>query len=188
MKWNFRWILQELATNQSALIASLNLLIIRWSWVKIGHRNKNTCSESILVQSSRSKSRTCPRKSWKVCLLRFQANSTATSDGDLQNWIDCNQSLQPNLSQMRCDVLKPFRGTHWLDKLRFSIWSFFEQFSTQNNHLLSYWATIYDPIWKICPKFQVLNSHILEVNEHLCPMRQEAIWNYILMVKASRSE
>ena len=49
---------------------------------------------------------TCPRKGY---LLRFESNSTATSDGGAQKlgnnvwqrltwfWIDCNQSLQPNL-------------------------------------------------------------------------------------------
>ena len=50
-------------------------------WVKIWHRNKTACSESNPVQSSRSKSTTCPRKG---SLLRFESNSTATSDGGAQ--------------------------------------------------------------------------------------------------------
>ena len=50
-------------------------------WVKIWHRNKTACSESNPVQSSRSKSTTCPRKGR---LLRFESNSTATSDGGAQ--------------------------------------------------------------------------------------------------------
>ena len=51
-------------------------------WVKIWHRNKTSCSESNPVQSSRSKSTTCPRKG---SLLRFESNSTETSDGGAQN-------------------------------------------------------------------------------------------------------
>ena len=55
-------------------------------WVKIWHRNKTACSESNPVQSSRSKSSTCLRKG---SLLRFESNSTATSDGGAQKlWND----------------------------------------------------------------------------------------------------
>ena len=52
-------------------------------WVKLWHRNKTYQSESNPVQSSRSqaKSMTCPRKGR---LLRFESNSTATSDGGAQ--------------------------------------------------------------------------------------------------------
>ena len=32
---------------------------------------------------------------------------------------------------------------------------------------LCYWPTIYKPIWKICPKFQVLSFHFLNVDELL---------------------
>ena len=45
------------------------------------HWNRTACSESNTVQSSRSKSTTCPRKGR---LLRFESNSTATSDGGAQ--------------------------------------------------------------------------------------------------------
>ena len=64
-------------------------------WVKIGHTEK---SEWNPVQSSRSKSTTSPRTG---CLLNFQSNCTATSDGGGQKawkrtlawfWIDCNQN------------------------------------------------------------------------------------------------
>ena len=48
-------------------------------WAKIWHRNKNTCSYLNPVQSSRSKSRTGPRKGR---LLKFELNSTATSLGN----------------------------------------------------------------------------------------------------------
>ena len=50
-------------------------------WVNIRHRNKAACAELKPVQSSRSKSTTCPRKG---SLLRFQSKSTATSDGSAQ--------------------------------------------------------------------------------------------------------
>ena len=119
---------------------------IFWSfiglWAKIGHGNRFACSESRPVQSSRSKSTTRPRKGR---LLRFQSNRhidyrwwcTKTWKRSLAwFWIDCNQSLQPNQSQMKCYVWKPCRDLHWLDELRFSNWRFFEQFAYQNNHLL----------------------------------------------------
>ena len=100
-------------------------------WVKIWHRNKTTCSKWNPVQSSRSKSTTCPRKG---CLLRFESNSTATSDGRHAKackqylawfWIDCNQSLQANWSQMKYDVWKQCSDQWWQDTLLFSIWRFF---------------------------------------------------------------
>ena len=48
-------------------------------WEKIWHGSKTACSKSNPVQSSRSKSTTCPRKG-----RRFELNSTATSDGGAQ--------------------------------------------------------------------------------------------------------
>ena len=66
--------------NQCPLLRSILRLFIGL-WVKIWHRNKTACSESNPVQSSRSKSTTCPRKG---SLLRFESNSTATSDGGAQ--------------------------------------------------------------------------------------------------------
>ena len=96
--------------------ASLNLVIIHslvGLWVKIWHRNKTACPKSNSVQSSRSKSiprMTCPKKGR---LLRFESNSTVTSEGGAQKalkwylarfWINSNQSLQPNRSQMKYDL------------------------------------------------------------------------------------
>ena len=51
-------------------------------WLKIWQRNKTACSEWNHVQSSRSKSTTCPRQG---SLLRFESNSTVTLDGGAQN-------------------------------------------------------------------------------------------------------
>ena len=50
-------------------------------WAKIWHRNKTACSKLNLVQSSKSKSTTCPGNGR---LLRFESNSAATSDGCTQ--------------------------------------------------------------------------------------------------------
>ena len=44
---------------------------------------------------------------------------------------------------------------------------FFEQFAFVNNHLLCYWPTVHNLISMICPKFQVLSSHVFEVDELL---------------------
>ena len=58
---------------------------IFWSfiglWVKIWNWNKTACSKSNPVQSSRSKSITCPKKGH---LLRFKSNNSATSDDGAQ--------------------------------------------------------------------------------------------------------
>ena len=87
-------------------------------WVKIWHRNKTTYSKLNPVQtlqSSRSKSMTCLKEE---NLLRFKLNSTETSNDCAQKlgndvcrrlvwfWIDCNQSLQPNQWQMKCNLLQ----------------------------------------------------------------------------------
>ena len=50
-------------------------------WVKIWHRIKRACSKSNPVRSSKSMSTTCLRKGR---LLKFELNSTATSDGGAQ--------------------------------------------------------------------------------------------------------
>ena len=105
------------------------------------------------MQSSTSKLTICPRKGR---LLRFQSNSTETSDGSVQKlvnnlWHDDEsfannfESLQSNRSQMKCDFWKPCRNLHWLDKpeLRFSIKRFFEQSATVKKHLLCFWPTLF---------------------------------------------
>ena len=89
---------------------------------------------------------------WKLCLVWF--------------WISCNHSLQPNRSQMKCDIWKPCSDQRWQTKLQFLIWRFSEQFFFVNNHLQCYWPTIHNSISKICPKFQLLGSNSLEVDEH----------------------
>ena len=85
---------------------------------------------------------TCPRTG---SLLRFELNSTATSDGSAQKlcnnvwhdsesisewfWINHNQGLQANRSQMKCDVWRPCGDQRWQDKLWFSIWRFLSNLS-----------------------------------------------------------
>ena len=81
-------------------------------------------------------------------------------------WINQNQSLQPNKTQMKCYVWRPCSDQRWQD-LQFSIWRFFEQSSFVNIHLLCYWPTIHNLISKICPKFQVISSHFFNVDELL---------------------
>ena len=68
---------------------------------------------------------------------------------------------------MKCDVWKRCSDQRWEDKLRFSIWRFFEQSAFVNIHLLCYWPTIHNSISKSCPKFQVISSHFFEVDELL---------------------
>ena len=92
-------------------------------------------------------------KAWKRCQAWF--------------WIDCNQSLQPNRSQMKCDVWKPCSDQRWQDELRFSIWRFFEQSSLVNIHLQCYWPAIHNSISKIFPKFEVISFHFFKVDELL---------------------
>ena len=64
--------------NHSATLAGL--------WVNIGHRNKTAFSQLNPVLRSRSKSTSCPRKG---SLLKFQSNSTATSQMECYVWKPC---------------------------------------------------------------------------------------------------
>ena len=52
-------------------------------------------------------------------------------------------------------------------QLWFSIWRIFEQSAFVNDHLLCYWPIIHNSISKICPKFQVIRSHVFEVYDLL---------------------
>ena len=92
------------------------------------------------MQSSRSKSTTCPRQGR---LLRFKLSkerasaqiqieqrsdfrwlrSKAWKQCQVWFWIDSNQSLQPNQLQMKCYVWKPCSDQRWHDKRQFSIWA-----------------------------------------------------------------
>ena len=60
-----------------------------------------------------------------------------------------------------------------LDEPRISIWRFFKQSATQNDHLLCFLPTIHNSSLKICPKFQVLNFHFSEV----CEPEQAELFN-----------
>ena len=72
---------KSILLTKAAPIALLNLSIMLWHLVseKKRHSNKSAFAKSSPVQSSRSKSMTCPRKGR---LLRLQSNSTPTSNGD----------------------------------------------------------------------------------------------------------
>ena len=146
---------------QRPLLRSIFLSVIGL-WVKIWHRNKTAYSKSNPVQSSRSKSTSCVRKG---CQLKFQPSDfrwrSAKSWKWCQAWfwIDCNQSLQPNQLQMKCDVWRPCSDQRWQDELWFLIWRLFEQSAFANIHLLCYWPTIDNSISKIYPQFQVISSH-----------------------------
>ena len=74
-----------------------------------------------------------------------------------------------------CNIWRPCRDLHWLDKLQFSIWRFFLQ-TAQNNHQLCYWLMMHNLISKICSKFQVSCFHISEVNELLDEYRVRIVW------------
>ena len=118
-------------------------------WVKIWHRNKTACSESNPVQSSRSKSTTCPRKG---SLLRFESNSTATSDGGAQKLrTDVGRDSKSIATKVSNPIGRKWNAMfeshkndqRWQDELRISIWRFFEQSAFVNNHLMCYWPTIH---------------------------------------------
>ena len=114
---------------QSSLFRS-----IFWSftslWVKIGYRNKSSCFGLNSVQTLQSieSSRSFQGKG---CLLRFQSNRTATSDGSVKKlkkdiWHHSEliatkvwkNSLWPNQPKMKYDFWKPCRDFHWQDKLQ----------------------------------------------------------------------
>ena len=134
-------------------------------WVKIWHRNKASCSESNPVQSSRSKLTTCPRKGR---LLRFESNSTATSDGGAQKLGNDVSHDAESIATKNCSQIgRKWNAMSERHELRFSIWRCFKQSAFVNNRLLYYWPTMHNSISKICPKFQVHSSHFFEVDELL---------------------
>ena len=92
-------------------------------------------------------------RAWKQCLAWF--------------WIDSNQSLQPICRKWNAKFEIHVSDQLRQEELQFSIWRFFKQFVFVINHLLCYWPTFHNPISKICPKFQVLSSHLFEVDKLL---------------------
>ena len=126
MQFSMELVIRRCRPMQCPLLRSIFRSFIGF-WVKIWHRNKTACSESNPVQSSRSKSTTCPVVGR---LLRFESNSTVITDGCAKAWkrcmawfwIDSNQTLQPNRSQKKCYVWKQCIDQHWQDELRFSTW------------------------------------------------------------------
>ena len=134
-------------------------------WNKIWHSNKAWCSESNCVQSSRSKSTTCPRKGRR---LRFESNSTATSDGDAQKLgNDVSHDSESIATKICSQIGRKCNAMFKRHELWFSSWRCFEQSAFVNNSLLCYWPTIHNSISKICPKFQALSSHLFKVDELL---------------------
>ena len=111
LTWNeiFNGIGEKLLPIKAAPIARSNLWSVIGLWVKIWHRNKIACYESNPVQSSRSKSTTCPRKGHAQIRIKQHSNfkvwlAKAWKRGLAWFWIDWNQSLQPNWSLMKCDL------------------------------------------------------------------------------------
>ena len=142
-------------------------------WVKIWHRNKTACSESNPVQSSRSKSTTCPRKG---SLLRFESNSTATSDGGAQKLGNDVRRDSESITTKVCSQIgrkwNAMFDSHVVTSVErtsfdFRFECFFEQPATESNHLQCNWPTIHNLISKICPKFQAISSHFFVVDELL---------------------
>ena len=87
----FPWNWREVVADQSRARRfgpsfDQSLVWVNGLWVKILHRNKTVCSESNPVQYSRYKSTTCLRKER---LLRFELNSTATSELNSTATSDC---------------------------------------------------------------------------------------------------
>ena len=116
------------------------------------------CSKSNPVQSSRSKSTTCPRKE---SLLRFESNSIATSDG-------CAQKLGGNVHNLILKLWMVHNLT--IHNFKFSVLTF----SKVNELLDEHWAKfvrsgkyfnsnespIYAKCDKINPRFVFKNSGI----------------------------
>ena len=131
LMWNeiYNGVRDNLLPSKAALIASLNFRSFTGPRVKIRTQEQirmfwiESCAKQQILINDLSEKRssvqipiktvsdfrwwcTKARKTWR-CLAWF--------------WIDSNQSLQPNRSQMKCYVWKPYKDLDWLDELRFSI-------------------------------------------------------------------
>ena len=112
------------------------------------------------MQSSRSKSTTCPRK-WRRRLLRFELNSAATSDGGAQKLENDVRRNSESIAAKVCSQI----GRKWNVMFESQVVTSVTTFV--NIHLLCYWPTIHYSISKICPKFQIISSHFFEVDDLL---------------------
>ena len=121
-------------------------------WGTKWQRNTTACSKSNPVQSSRSKSTTCPTQSEERA-IRIEQHSDfrwwrakAWKRCQAWFWIDGNQSLQPKsvANEMRClkDVVTSVDRKSFDFRFEF----FFEQSAFVNNHLLCYWRSIHNSI------------------------------------------
>ena len=116
---------------------------------RMGHRSKSASSESnsvqdlnrwpVLENSVCSDFNQTAQQLWMAAL-----KSLETMSGMILNRLQTKFAAKMN--EMRC--WKPWRYLHWLDQLRFSIWWFFQQSTTENNHLLCYWSSIHYSISK----------------------------------------
>ena len=100
VKWNFRWNRQEVVADQSSAHSFaqsfVHSLVSEWKCDMETKQHVNPvqssrCSDSNLTQLQIAQQlQIAVRKSLERCLAWF--------------WIDCNQSLQLNWSQLKCDV------------------------------------------------------------------------------------
>ena len=112
---------------------------------------------------------------WERSLLEFQWNSTAiwwwcvcksleAISCMILNWKQpkFEAKLRANDKQSLKVINRP--AFTWPLQGAASIFNskIFEQSGAKNNNPLCYWPTIYNPIPKICPIFQVLSSHLSE--------------------------
>ena len=120
---NFNGIGKKLLPTKVVPIASLNLSISHWSlssnmtsgkaaglnwWPVRGNSGKGVCSD-------------LNRSAQQPQMVAYQ--SLETMSGVIL--IYCDQSLQPDQLQMKCDVWKQCSDQRWQDKLQISIWRFF---------------------------------------------------------------
>ena len=156
---------EKVLSTKAAFIALLNLSIIRLSL-----RTKTTWSNSNPVQISRSVLMTCQEKG---CLLRFESNRAATSDGSVQKLQKQCLDVRRNSESIAIKVCSQ-KDSKWnvmfkshvvtsIDRTSFDFLS--EDFLSNLPLLL--WPTIHDWISRICTKFQMISSHFFKVNKLL---------------------
>ena len=147
-------------------------------WVKIWHRNKAACSESNPVQSSSSQSTTCPRKGR---LLRYESNSTATSDGGAQKLGKDVRRDSESIDTKICSQIGRKKHamfeSHVVTSVHRTSWRFFEQSAFVNT--IIYCVTDQPSITRsqrsvLNFKFSVLSSLMscsMSIEQKLCKVK-----------------